>query len=100
MRRDYSRVFKAGFIAGMIGLASLASGFYSGPQRMVEEIYVVEPGDTLWSIGEEYREKNTGGRRYLPEFISGIRELNPWLLETHDQIQPGDKLRINYWIAP
>jgi hypothetical protein len=58
----------------------------------------VQKGETLWSISEDYLEKNSGGRRYILEFMSGIRELNPWLTETKDQIQPGDKITIRYWV--
>jgi nucleoid-associated protein YgaU len=64
----------------------------------VETVYTVQPGDTLWSISEEYLQKNTGGRRYILEFMSGIREVNPWLLETKDQVHPGDKITIRYWV--
>lgn len=88
------------FLAGaaIIGAALICAGFYDGDQVRVETVYTVQPGDTLWDISEEYMQKNTGGRRYILEFMSGIRELNPWLLETHDQIQPGDKLTITYWV--
>jgi nucleoid-associated protein YgaU len=88
------------FLAGaaIIGAALICAGFYNGDQVRVETVYTVQPGDTLWDISEEYMQKNTGGRRYILEFMSGIRELNPWLLETHDQIQPGDRLTITYWV--
>jgi len=65
---------------------------------LVEEVYVVHPGDTLWGIAEEYVRKNTGTRRYILEYKSGIEELNPWLLERHGMIYPGDKLTLTYWV--
>mgnify|MGYP000849326775 FL=1 len=65
---------------------------------LVEEVYVVKPGDTLWGISETYLRKNTGTRRYILEYKSGIEELNPWLLERHGMIYPGDKLRLTYWV--
>ena len=65
---------------------------------LVEEVYVVRPGDTLWGIAEEYVRKNTGTRRYILEYKSGIEELNPWLLERHGMIYPGDKLTLTYWV--
>ena len=65
---------------------------------LVEETYVVQPGDTLWSISETYLAKNTGTRRYILEYKSGIEELNPWLLERHGMIYPGDRLDITYWV--
>ena len=84
--------------AALVGAAVICTGFYDGDQVKVETVYTVQPGDTLWSISEEYLKRNTGGRRYILEFMSGIREVNPWLLETKDQVQPGDKVTINYWI--
>ena len=65
---------------------------------LVEEVYVVKPGDTLWGISETYLRKNTGTRRYILEYKSGIEEMNPWLLERHGMIYPGDKLKVTYWV--
>ena len=73
---------------------------------LVEEIYVVKSGDTLWDIAETYvrkntgtrSRKNTGTRRYILEYKSGIEELNPWLLERHGMIYPGDELILTYWV--
>ena len=84
--------------AALIGAAVLLTGFYEGDQVQVETVHKVQKGETLWSISEDYLKKNTGGRRYILEFMSGIRELNPWLTETKDQIQPGDKITIRYWV--
>ena len=65
---------------------------------LVEETYVVRPGDTIWGIAEEYVAKNTGTKRYILEYKSGMEELNPWLLERHGMIYPGDKLTLTYWV--
>ena len=65
---------------------------------LVEEVYVVRPGDTIWGISETYLRKNTGTRRYILEYKSGIEENNPWLLERHGMIYPGDKLTLTYWV--
>ena len=65
---------------------------------LVEETYVVRPGDTIWGIAEEYVAKNTGTRRYILEYKSGVEELNPWLLERHGMIYPGDRLTLTYWV--
>ncbi len=67
---------------------------------MVTETYTVQAGDTLWTIAEAYIVKNTGGSRYMPEFISGIEELNDELFRNRvpGDIRPGDKLVINYFI--
>ncbi len=88
------------FLAGtaIIGAAVICAGFYEGDQVRVETVYTVQPNDTLWSISEEYLKRNTGGRRYILEFKEGIKELNPWLVDTHEQLQVGDKIKISYWI--
>ena len=65
---------------------------------LVEEVYVVKPGDTLWGISETYLRKNTGTRRYILEYKSGVEENNPWLLDRHGMIYPGDKLTLTYWV--
>ena len=65
---------------------------------LVEETYVVKAGDTLWGIAERYVAKNTGTRRYILEYKSGMEELNPWLLDRKGEIYPGDKLTLTYWV--
>lgn len=65
---------------------------------LVEEVYTVRPGDTIWGIAEEFCAKNTATCRYILEYKSGIEELNPWLLERHGMIYPGDKLTLTYWV--
>ena len=64
----------------------------------VEEVYTVKSGDTLWGIAETYLRKNTGTRRYILEYKSGIEEMNPWLLNRHGMIYPGDRLTLTYWV--
>lgn len=83
--------------AGFTMLGACAGGT-SHHQKLVEDTYTVKSGDTLWTISEAYLKKNTGGRRYILEFKEGIKELNPWLLETDGQVKPGDVLRINYFV--
>lgn len=96
----FSRKYlKKGVVAiAITGAVLLSLGAYSGDQKLVEDSYTVQKGDTLWSISETYLKKNTGGRRYILEFQEGIKELNPWLLDTRGQVQPGDVLHINYWV--
>nr|WP_314047396.1 LysM domain-containing protein [Selenomonas noxia] len=83
-------------------MAALCSGacnpWDDGGAVLVEEVYVVRPGDTLWDIAETYCSKNTGTRRYILEYKSGIEELNPWLLERKGMIYPGDQLTLTYWV--
>lgn len=84
--------------AALISSAVIFAGFYNGDQVQVETVHKVQAGETLWSISEDYLTKNTGGRRYILEFMSGIRELNPWLVENKDQLQVGDSIVIRYWV--
>lgn len=73
-------------------------GAYNGDQILVEDTHIVQQGDTLWSISETYMKKNTGGRRYIMEFMEGVKELNPWIKENGYTIHPGDRVRVNYWV--
>ena len=86
----------------LAGLAILCAGacnpWDDGHAVLVEEVYVVRPGDTIWGIAETYLKKNTGTRRYILEYKSGIEELNPWLMERKGEIYPGDKIKVTYWV--
>lgn len=79
-------------------LAGACNPWDDGGAVLVEETYVVRPGDTLWDIAETYCSKNTGTRRYILEYKSGIEELNPWLLDRKGEIYPGDKITLTYWV--
>ena len=92
-------------IAGCViaGLAILCAGacnpWEDGRNAvLIEETYVVKSGDTIWGIAETYCAKNTGTRRYILEYQSGIEEMNPWLLERHGMIYPGDEIKVTYWV--
>lgn len=95
--------WKAAVAGGIVaGAAILCAGMATQEDGknavLVEEVYVVKSGDTLWDIAETYVRKNTGTRRYILEYKSGIEELNPWLLERHGMIYPGDELTLTYWV--
>ena len=102
MNKNKSNILiKAKNVVAMVGLASsslLFMGMYDGPQRLVEDTYLVQEGDTLQSIGEKFIEKNTGGRRHILEFTEGIRELNPDLYDINSEVHPGQTIFINYWV--
>ena len=94
------KLIAGGLLAGAAMLLSGAVNPWDDGKNavLVEEVYTVKPGDSLWGIAEEYIQKNTGTRRYILEYKSGIEELNPWLLERHGMIYPGDKLTLTYWV--
>ena len=101
------RLKKAAIGAGLFIVAALSLGaadanpcevMKEAPYELVEEIYTVQKGDTLWTIGEEYMAKNTYGPRYLLEFIEGIKQNNEELVKSHGQVAPGQRLRITYWV--
>ena len=90
-------------IAGGIvaGAAILCAGMATQEDThavLVEEVYTVRPGDTIWGIAEEFCAKNTGTKRYILEYKEGMYENNPWLVERAGMIYPGDKLTLTYWV--
>ena len=96
---DAKKLIAGCCIAGAAILCAGMAAYDDGKNAvLVEEVYVVKPGDTLWGISETYLRKNTGTRRYILEYKSGIEEQNPWLLERHGLIYPGDRLTLTYWV--
>ena len=92
-------VISGAFIATAVFCAGAMNSWDDGKNVvLVEEVYTVRPGDTIWGIAEEFCAKNTGTRRYILEYKSGIEELNPWLLERHGMIYPGDEIKVTYWV--
>lgn len=97
---DAKKVITGCCIAGAaILLAGACNPRADGKEAvLVEETYVVKPGDTLWDIAETYCSKNTGTRRYILEYKEGIYENNPWLVDRKGLICPGDQLVLTYWV--
>ena len=92
-------IIAGGIVAGAAILcAGMATNGDGKNAVLVEEVYTVRPGDTIWGIAEEFCAKNTGTRRYILEYKAGMEELNPWLLERHGMIYPGDRLTLTYWV--
>ena len=97
--RNWKAAVAGGIVAGAAILcAGMATQEDGKNAVLVEEVYVVRPGDTLWGIAERYVAKNTGTRRYILEYKSGMEELNPWLLDRDGMIYPGDRLTLTYWV--
>lgn len=93
-------IIAGGIVAGAAILCSGAVNPWNDGENavLVEETYIVRPGDTIWGIAEEFCEKNTGTRRYILEYKEGMYENNPWLLDRNGMIYPGDKLTLTYWV--
>ena len=97
--RNWKAAVAGGIVAGAAILcAGMATQEDGKNAVLVEEVYVVRPGDTLWGIAERYVAKNTGTRRYILEYKSGMEELNPWLMERKGEIYPGDEIKVTYWV--
>lgn len=97
--RNWKAAIAGGIVAGAAILcAGMATQEDGKNAVLVEETYIVRPGDTIWGIAEEYIAKNTGTRRYILEYKSGMEELNPWLMERKGEIYPGDEIKVTYWV--
>ena len=94
-------IIAGGIVAGLAILFAGAAGEPWDDGRnavLVEEVYTVRPGDTIWGIAETYCAKNTGTKRYILEYKEGVEENNPWLMERNGEIYPGDKIKVTYWV--
>jgi len=87
-------------LVGLLIIALASCGSAEPKGSLVTETYIVQSGDTLWTISEKYMAKNTMGPRDIREFYHGVIELNydsVFYNRTPGAIYPGDRLQINYW---
>ena len=82
--------FTLGFLLGSIAEYSLAHDY-----KVISEVYTVKQGDTFMDICLQYRKKDARDP-YVFVYMDEIRELNPFLKETKNQLQPGDEIKIQY----
>jgi len=82
--------FTLGFLVGSVTEYTLAHD-----HKIVSEVYKVKQGDTFMDICIEYRKRDCRDP-YIFEYMDEIRELNPMLKETQNQLQPGDELHMVY----
>ena len=74
---------------------SINSNLFKGDYDYVQEEYIVKSGDTLWSISEDFLEKNTYDRVYILAFMEEIKNCNKELA-LNSAVYPGQKLNIRY----
>lgn len=87
------RIKKVILVVFLFGAAAISVGLTrEDPAYSVHE-YVVQPGDTLWGILEEYREKYEPDV-YILEFQEDVLDFNPGLRERQGQVKPGDVIKI------
>ena len=94
-KRVERRIKKGIAVALLFGAAAIFIGGVEAEDNVVTTEYVVQPGDTLWSIAEHYREIDASDK-YILEYKHEILDLNPELEEKGEQVAPGDVLKIRY----
>lgn len=101
MRRkeQAGRIKKAAICVALVGIAAISIGAASRPatgtQHPVEITYTVQPGDTWWSIVEEFRERDADDR-YVLEYGQELEQLNEGIDTCN--LTPGQTLRIQYQV--
>lgn len=99
MRRRLNRkLVRGATVMAAIYVGCMSLGFHDKSLQAVEIRHIVQPSETLWSISEHYKEKDSGRDIYLPEFQDEIVRMNPWLKERHRQVSIGDTLDIVYYV--
>ena len=78
------------------GVATASVQFSDEPKYEVHvESYKVRLGETFWEIAEHYR--NLDDRDlYIFTYMDELRELNPYIVERKNQLQPNDLIEVRY----
>ena len=96
-RKEQTRnLKKAAHIAALVGIAAISIGLTSRPApdtHLVETVYVVQPGDTWWSIVEHFRDVDAEDR-YVLDYKHEMEQLNKGI--DTGNLTPGQTLRIQY----
>jgi nucleoid-associated protein YgaU len=96
-RREQRRnLKKAAICAALVGIAAISIGLTSRPAadtHLVEITYTVQPGDTWWSIVEEFRDVDEDNR-YIFDYEYDMEQLNKGV--DLGNLTPGQTLRIQY----
>lgn len=63
--------------------------------QSVQEVYIVQPGDTLWGVATRYLPKDDRGE-YILQFKEEIIQNNPFLKTR--LMRPGDKIVVTLYL--
>ena len=94
-KQQERRIKKGILVAFLVGAAAISVGLTRDEPVYAVQEYVVQPGDTLWGIIEEYREEYAPDV-YILDFQEDVLDCNPGLRERQGQVKPGDIIKIKY----
>lgn len=78
----------------LFGLINLSGGEHV--QEVEYQTHKVKCGETFWGITERYRDIDARNL-YIFDYQDEVRELNPWLVERHCQLQPNDLVVVKFY---
>ena len=92
-----SNKLKKAFYAAALVLFGLlnVSNFGADDPNLHVDTYKVKSGDTFWTVTQIYRDKDARNL-YLLEYQDEVCRLNPYLVDNHRQLQPGDIIKLQY----
>ena len=99
-RNGFYKLLMLVTLVGVIAGYCIGTALAEPKGHLVSEVYVVQAGDTLWTVAEKFIVKSSV-RRDIREFISGIEETNWDLLKDRQRgiIYEGDRLIVSYWVS-